>query len=729
MAAPTGVKGYVDPYRLGDDTFAGLYLDVLEHIPDLTFPTSVPVYSKMRRDPKLSSILAGWNLNITRAQWQLDPAGCRPTVVKHVADGLGLAVKGKDTAGPARLRGVSWGDHLRAVMRMDPFGFAAFELEADVSAGKAQLAGLWERPQWTISHIHTDGKTGMLTGVTQDQGSDFKTPQIAADRMAFYSRDREGSNWAGTSLLRPSYASWLIKEEVRRAFAVANVRWSAGVPVLEALPGTEPTQAQMGEAAAVAQAARAGIQAGAATPPGFVMKILGITGSLPPTQEFLRWLDQQCAASALMNAFELGETPNGSRALGTAFMDALHLALEAEAEFVADQATRQIAARIVDWQFGEDEPVPRVVVSGVGSRREVTAESLQLLLSSGGLAADPGLEEWIRREWRLPEREDAPEQPVVAPGADLEVPKPGEQPTDSDPSTGQDPAFPDEGEPEADDLPTEVAARMADLDWGLFGGGSSNDEDEADEPAEVLAAQAPDRFAVALQQDWAQARDALLKRWPGIAGPMVDELTEQARDAAEVGDLAQFGQLAVSAGVIAAQATILGKSGSKLARQAADGVVAEAAEHDIVLDGDTEPGRVRDTATAVAHIIATGYASGAGRIALQLGGASPDEVADAVGEHLAGLSEAERGMVADQLGGLLSAAQHAGRLSVLEHAPPGTRFRANEVNDRNRCPACADVAGTEYPTLRAALADYPAAGFRSCAGRGRCRGHIAPVWT
>lgn len=464
MTAPTSVKGYVDPYRLGNDSYASLYLDVLEHVPDLSFPMSVPVYSKMRRDPKLSSIIQGWVLNLLRAQWQLDPAGCRPEVVAAVADGLGLAVKGKDEPGPARLRGVSWGDHLRGVFRMVPFGFAAFELEAEVVDGRARLAGLWERPQWTISHIHIDGRTGLLTGATQDQASNLKSPQMPAKNLAWYARDREGANWAGTSLLRASYASWLIKEEVRRAYAVANVRWSAGVPVMEALPGTNPTMGQMAEAAQMAQAMRGSNMGGGSTPPGFTAKILGITGSLPNSQEFLRWLDQQCASSALMNAFELGESPNGSRALGAVFVDALLLALESEAEFVADVATRQIAARIVDWNWGADEPVPRVVVSGVGSRREVTAEALQLLLNSGGLAADPGLESWIRREWRLPEREGMAQPKTTAPGVDLGKDTP-EPPAET--------ATRSENDADPGDVPAGVAARMGDLDWGLFGRGNT----------------------------------------------------------------------------------------------------------------------------------------------------------------------------------------------------------------------------------------------------------------
>lgn len=425
-AAPTSVKGYVDPFTLGSSQYSTLYLDILEHIPDLTFPLSIPVYSKMRRDPKLASILQGWTLNLRRAQWQLDPAGCRPEVVQLVADGLGLAIKGKDKPGPARLRGVSWGDHLNAALRMIPFGFSPFELEADTSSGKAQLSGLWERPPWTISHLHVEGKTGLLEGVTQTGGWNNNSPQIPAKNLVYYVREREGSNWTGTSLLRPCYASWLIKEDVRRHYGAANVRWSTGIPVMEALPGTNPTQGQMVEAAQLAQDARGGIVAGAATPPGFTMKIMGISGSLPPTQDFLRWLDEQMTGSALLGFLDLGSTPNGSRALGDTFLDSFHLALESEGELVADIATRQIAAPIVTWNFGEDEPVPRVVVSGIGSRREVTAESLALLLGAGALAADPALEGWVRREYRLPDRDpDSPFEVKAPKGQYMTVPGTG----------------------------------------------------------------------------------------------------------------------------------------------------------------------------------------------------------------------------------------------------------------------------------------------------------------
>lgn len=478
MTAPTSVKGYVDPYALGSTQYASLYLDILEHVPDLTFPLSIAVYAKMRRDPKLQAILQGWTLNLRRAQWQLDPAGCRPEVVDLCADATGLHIVGKDRPSAARLRGVSWNDHLNSALRMLPFGFSAFEMQADTGSGKALLSGLWERPQWTIHHIHVDGKTGLLGGVTQDSSWKADVPQIKADNLVWYVHEREGAGWAGTGLLRPCYASWLIKEELRRVHAIANRRWSAGVPVMEALPGTNPTPQQMTEAMQMAAAARGGEQAGAATPPGFSMKVMGLSGSVPDTLAFLQYLDQQMSASALMGAMDLGQTPNGSRALGDTFMDAFLLALEATGEAIADAATRQICARVVGWNYGADEPVPRVVVSGVGSRREVTAEAMSLLLGAGALGADPALEAWVRREYRLPERDPNSPFEVKAPkGQMMTVPGTGgdqaatgpaqlvpgtPQAKPSTPGTPSNPANPGTG----------IAARQADLDWGMFGAGT-----------------------------------------------------------------------------------------------------------------------------------------------------------------------------------------------------------------------------------------------------------------
>lgn len=260
-------------------------------------------------------------------------------------------------------------------------------------------------------------------------------------------------------------------------------------------------------------------------------------------------------------------------------------------------------------------------------------------------------------------------------------------------------------------------------------GGSEDDPDDEDDSS-VRAATALPGSAGQIQQQWEQARADMLAAWPATAQPMVDELATQAESAVEAGDLGALGTLAVSAGVIAAMALMLAGGAVGLAGEAAAGVVAEAASHRVDITAPDEPGaeRVRQTADAIAGIIAAGYASGAARAALHVAGADPAEVRAAVERHLDGLSAAERGMVADQLGALLSAAQHAGRLAAFERLPPATRYRAVEESDASKCEPCDEVSDREYRNLRAGLADYPVMGYRECAGGARCRGGLHPIW-
>jgi hypothetical protein len=448
VTAPVRLLGTANP-----DAYASSWqYDALEHVPDLQPGLlAIQTYSQMRRDARLAAVLSGYALQIRRASWQVEPGDCRPEVVQLVADDMGLPVAGTDTPGAARTRGVSWNDHLRSALLALTYGHMCFELLAEVVDGKARLVTLAERQPYTLEQIHSDPKTGELLGVTQDQPRRNDVPQIKADRLAFYTHDRETS-WAGTSLLRPSYAPWFLKHELMRVHATSARRFGMGVPTVEWAVGSNPTPAQVSEAQRMASAARVGDQSGASLPPGASLVLRGLSGGVPDVLAYIKYLDQQMAGAALMPHIDLGTSETGSRAVASTFLDSWTLALGAIAEEIADVATRQIAARIVGWNWGDREQVPRVVVSGVGTQREVTAESLQALLASGALAADPGLEAWVRREYRLPERETPA---VGVPGATL---------------PGTNPAGP-------------AATAQADLDWGLFGATGSTGATDTAAPA------------------------------------------------------------------------------------------------------------------------------------------------------------------------------------------------------------------------------------------------------
>ncbi len=246
----------------------------------------------------------------------------------------------------------------------------------------------------------------------------------------------------------------------------------------------------------------------------------------------------------------------------------------------------------------------------------------------------------------------------------------------------------------------------------------------------TAAAPAPDPQTAELQQQWVQAQQDILGDWPDTAQPMVDDLTNQVQQVGAGDDLGTLGALTVSAVVVAAIALVLTKKASKVAALAAAGVVAGAATQGVRIEAPAGAGeyRVRQTADAYAHLIASAYASAAGRTALQLIGSAPADVRAALLARLTDLGAAPTGVVADHIGALLSAAQHAGRLAVLTQHP-AAGYEAVESNDRARCEPCATVDHTRYETLKDALVDYPISGFRSCLGGLRCRGHIRAIWT
>jgi len=397
--APTRDIGKLaDQFGVGGGIDAS-YVDVTESVADLQWPLSVTTFSRMRRDPQLTAILSALTLPIRRATWCVDPAGVEPEVAQLVADDLGLPVLGsEEEPGPARRRGIRWTEHLRLATLALVYGHMPFEQRYDIVNGQARLAALSERLPSTIRSIALN-KDGSLRGIRQDITGDTLIP---ADHLTWYVHDREGAAWQGQSLLRPAFGPWLLKHELWRVHATSIRRFGMGVPGVEAPPGAQP--GQIAEAQRLASAARVGETGGMGLPAGFKFSLTGMTGSVPDALAFVRYLDQQMAGMVLAAFLNLGETPNGSRALGEEFVDVFMLGLQSIAESLADTATG-LAVQMVDYNFGEDEPAPRIVVSDVGSRQQVTAESLQILLDAGALTGDPELEAYVRREWRLPERD------------------------------------------------------------------------------------------------------------------------------------------------------------------------------------------------------------------------------------------------------------------------------------------------------------------------------------
>lgn len=379
--------------------------------PDLQWPKSIDVFDRMRReDPQVKSVLRAVTLPIQRTEWVIDGAGCRPEVVAHVAADLGLPVKGEPFVAPLRTRGrFSFKEFLRLALLELVYGHSFFEQVYDQSSGATHLVKLAWRPPRTISDIEVAADGGLVA--IKQKGRLGKTDvTIPVDRLVAFVNEREGANWVGESLLRSAYKMALLKDRLLRIQALVAERNGLGLPVYTSAEPPEGASfedavkwldEQIKSGLAVAKGARAGETAGVSLPYGAKFDLVGVSGKLPDTEGPIRYYDEQIARAVLAHFLNLG-TETGSWALGSTFANFFTDSLNAVAQQVADVVTQHVIEDLVDHNWGETEPAPRLVATAIGEQQPVTAEAIKMLLECGALSNDPQLEQFLRAKYGLP---------------------------------------------------------------------------------------------------------------------------------------------------------------------------------------------------------------------------------------------------------------------------------------------------------------------------------------
>lgn len=408
-AAPTHEIGYAGQVTPA----AGFWSSTMdeEETPELRWPASNLVYDRMRRqDSQVRSVLKAVTLPILSARWQIERNGARDEVVDLVSTDLRLPVKGDDVDVPlprARDR-FSWLEHLELALLHLAFGHMFFEqvyrIDESGPVPRARLRKLAPRMPRTISAVHV-APDGGLAGIDQmHRAGQVGGPQaqIPVSRLVAYVNDREGANWVGTSLLRPAYKNWLLKDRLLRVQAQTIDRNGMGVPLYEGAEG----ETSLDKGQEIATSWRSGNAAGAAVPHGAKMRLVGVEGHVVEADPAIRYHDEQIARTVLAHFLNLG-TKTGSYALGSTLSDFFTMSLQGTAERIAGVANQHVVEDLVDINFGEDEPAPRIVLEPIGSQQDATAQAIAQLVASGALTSDPRLEQALRTAYGLPSREAA----------------------------------------------------------------------------------------------------------------------------------------------------------------------------------------------------------------------------------------------------------------------------------------------------------------------------------
>ena len=388
-----------------------------ESNPDLRWPASIDVFDRMRReDSQVLSTLLAVELPVRRANWALDATGCRPEVAEVISKDLDLPIKGQPPA-PSALRRrnrFSWLEHLRLAQLENVYGHSVFEQVYEVRESLIRLRKLAWRPPRTISDWGV-AKDGGLEWVKQYGYGTSGDIKLDINRLVVYVRNREGGNWVGQSLLRAGYKNWLLKDRIMRSQALTIDRNGLGVPIYEGAPVPDGMQgaerdawiaAERENGLELAKAFRSGETAGASIPSGAKLTLRGVEGDLPDTDKPISYHDEQIARAVLAHFLNLG-TETGSWALGSTFADFFAGSLQASALHLADVTQQHVIDDLVDLNWGEDEPAPRLVFDEIGASSPATAEAIKLLVEAGVLTPDNMLEDHIRQTRGLPVRDTA----------------------------------------------------------------------------------------------------------------------------------------------------------------------------------------------------------------------------------------------------------------------------------------------------------------------------------
>jgi hypothetical protein len=693
---PTGELGVATAQPLpswglfgGNRAGAGVFVDDVEYVPELTWPVSVrETFPRMRHDSQLAALMRGTVLPITRYAWGIDDNGAPPALVDRIcrdynlpriADAISMLETGRPVGpiGRARSR-FSFAAHQELAFKALEYGHYFFEQAGDIGDdGLWHIRKLAPRPPRTITEI-TVAQDGGLVAITQQIGLEAKP--IPVDRLVAYAWNADPGSWAGTSMYRDCYREWLLKDRLLRVDAV-NHEKGGGVWWAEAAKDASP--AELARLSALSGQINANQQGEIAVPAGTTMH-LERPGGGPTTIESINRHDEAMSRPFFLMVIQLASTQYGSRGVGGTFADLMGQFQEGVAIWFRDVFNEHVLEDDVDWNEGADvEFVPRLAFWRPSDPRFAVSDIAELI-KAGALRVDDELEEALREELGLPDRADASAAAAASRG--------GRQGRDKKAVRGAATVLP---------LPNRTLRRQ---------------------PYEHEVRAQTD-FA-ALERNYLNDVEALVAAWKTVRAGQVSELRGAIERAN--GDLAALAAIETPT----AGEELVALALARAAAQGAAEALAEAKRQGVI--NAELPSLVDETtalearAAAVAQLLARSLSEAGGRKAVQLtGGAlAASAVADEVATYLDGLSDA---YLVDQFGGAITAAQNAGRVAVIAAAGPASYY-ASELLDVNCCDPCRNEDGREFADLDEATRAYPTGGFKGCLGGPRCRGTVVAVY-
>lgn len=273
-----------------------------------------------------------------------------------------------------------------------------YEVDED---GKEHLVKLAPRMPLTLESIEVD-RDGGLKGIKQRSTHYDTDIFIPVDRLVAYVYEPRDSSWVGSSILRPTYKHWVIKDELIRLEISGLDRNSMGIPVYKGSNLTNDPAGDLQAGQEIVENIRAGDNTGASIPAGSDLMLMGVNGQLQSPQSAIRYHEEMIKKAALAHFMNLsGE--GGSYSLASEQSQLFYQSLQSIADWIGETATQYIVQDLIEIAYPDYEgAIPRIVCEQITLRNNLTAQELAVLVQNKVLLVDSVLEEHVRRLYNLP---------------------------------------------------------------------------------------------------------------------------------------------------------------------------------------------------------------------------------------------------------------------------------------------------------------------------------------
>ena len=371
-----------------------------EYLPELAFPRSIAVYTRMRRsDATVQALELAITLPIRATDWDVQPASDDPTA-KEAADLVYDNLFGGMTH--------TFDDFLRDALLALFYGFTVFEKVFEERGNYIVWRKFAPRHPQTIERFLFD-EAGGLAGVRQvgfDPQGRFRQIDIPIEKLLVFIWRREMGNPYGVSVLRAAYKHWFLKDIAYKLQAIALERWAVGIPVGKVPTGTSEQDKQT--FLQMLEAMRGHERAAMVLPEDYQIEIIGAEAGQRANQAFVEAIqhhDTMIVKAVLAQFLNLGTGDVGSWALSRDHSQLFLMGLNAVAQWFADHINRYAIPQLCRLNFGEDfADFPELTFTDLRLvlQREVLAEAIGKLVQVGILTPDRSLQDWIRDVFDLP---------------------------------------------------------------------------------------------------------------------------------------------------------------------------------------------------------------------------------------------------------------------------------------------------------------------------------------